>query len=200
MTQITNSTNLWQVTQGQRLRYCGAILAMALTGLFLFGAPMIGKYAIDVVADSDIRRGAPWLTQLFTDSSGNQEAGVIEDTDDITAYLWASAFLTLIVTSIAGGFLYLRGRLAAIASEAITQRLRGELYRRLHQVQAKFYDTSDTGDLVQRCSSDVETIRVFLAVHVVEIGRAVMLGVTVLPFLFWMDQRLAWLSLSLIQI
>ena len=200
MTQTTTSTNLWQVTQGQRLRYSGAILAMALTGLFLFGAPMIGKYAIDVVADSDIQRGAPWLSQLFTDPGGDQGASAIAGSGNITGYLWASAFLTLIVTSIAGGFLYLRGRLAAVASEAITQRLRGELYRRLHQVQAKFYDTSDTGDLVQRCSSDVETIRVFLAVHVVEIGRAVMLGVTVLPFLFWMDQRLAWLSIAIMPI
>ena len=185
MTTITQRTSLWQLTRGQRLRYGGAILAMALTGLFLFAAPMIGKFAIDVVASSDVSQGMPLLREGVANSRGN----------GISAYLWLSAALTLLVTAIAGGFLYLRGRWAARASEAITQALRGALYRRLHHVEASFYDSADTGDLVQRCSSDVETIRVFLAVHVVEIGRAITLLVTVLPFLFWMDARLAWLSI-----
>jgi ATP-binding cassette subfamily B protein len=75
------------------------------------------------------------------------------------------------------------------------QQLRLALYRRLHHLKAGFYDTADTGDLVQRCSSDVETLRVFLSAHVVEIGRAIMLLLTATPVLFWMDTRLAWLSL-----
>jgi len=198
MISENKSTTLWQVTHGQRLRYGGAIFAMACLGLFLFGAPMIGKFAIDVVADSSLTPGMPWLAKFFLTEGAIP--GSAEAAPDIAGYLWASAALTLLVTAIAGGFLYLRGRWAAVASEAITQALRGELYRRLHQVQAKFYDTSDTGDLVQRCSSDVETIRVFLAVHVVEIGRAVVLLITVLPFLFWMDQRLAWLSIVIMPI
>lgn len=182
-------TTLWQVTKGQRLRYSGAIIAMALTGLFLFGAPMIGKFAIDVATSSDLSTGIPWLKDFFATPEPN-----------IAGYLWSCAALTLLVTSIAGGFLYLRGRWAAIASEAITQVLRAALFRRLHHVEARFYDTADTGDLVQRCSSDVETIRVFLAVHVVEIGRSIMLFITVMPFLFWMNTQLAWLSIMIMPI
>ena len=180
--QPSNRT-LWDVTSGQRLRYGGAILAMALTNVFFFGAPLIGKFAIDVVAEQDFAYGMAPLATWF--------AG------DYTGYLWASAGLSLVVTAIAGVFLYLRGRWAALASEAIVERLRQSLYRRLHQVPAGFYDTADTGDLVQRCSSDVETLRVFLATHVVEIGRAIMLVLTVLPILFWLDSRLAWLSVCL---
>ncbi|MEM7218938.1 MAG: ABC transporter ATP-binding protein [Pseudomonadota bacterium] len=183
--QPTNRT-LWDVTSGQRLRYGGAILAMALTNVFFFGAPLIGKFAIDVVAEQDFAYGMAPLASWF--------AG------DYAGYLWASAGLSLLVTAIAGVFLYLRGRWAALASEAITERLRQSLYRRLHQVPAGFYDTADTGDLVQRCSSDVETLRVFLATHVVEIGRAIMLLLTVLPILFWLDSRLAWMSVCLMPI
>ena len=181
-----SGTSLWNITRGQRLRYSGAILAMLLTNLFLFGAPLIGKYAIDVVGTNDLGLGMPWLADQFDPAVGN-----------FGGYLWASAGLALGVTAIAGIFLYLRGRWAALASEAIVQNLRLALYARLHHVQANFYDTADTGDLVQRCSSDVETIRVFLSTHVVEIGRAVMLLVTVMPILFWLDQRLAWVSLVL---
>ena len=51
---------------------------------------------------------------------------------------------------------------------------------------------------MQRCSSDVETLRVFLSSDVVEIGRSILLILTVTPILFWLDARLAWVSLCLI--
>ena len=67
----------------------------------------------------------------------------------------------------------------------------------MHNLHAAFYDTADTGDLVQRSSSDVETLRVFLSSDVVEIGRAIMLLLCVMPFLFYMNSDLAWLSICL---
>ncbi|MFM7119291.1 MAG: ABC transporter ATP-binding protein, partial [Gammaproteobacteria bacterium] len=103
-------------------------------------------------------------------------------------------------TAVAGVCLYWRGRLAAAASEAIAQRLREHLYRHLHRLEPRFYDTADTGDIVQRASSDVETVRVFLSGDVIEIGRAVMLVVCVTPILFVMDARLAALALCLLPV
>ena len=85
-----------------------------------------------------------------------------------------------------------------MASEAICRRLREELFRRLHHLRAEFFDDADTGDLVQRCSSDVETVRVFLSTDVVEIGRASLLVLTVVPILFWLNVDLAWFSICLL--
>ncbi len=180
--------SLWQITRGQRLRYVGAIVAMAATNAFMFGAPLVGKYAIDVVVEGDLQRAAPplaWLTRSLA------------VTDPYAAYLWLSAAAAVLLTGLAGLCLYARGRLAAVASESVVRRVRQALYRRLHHLQARFYDTADTGDLVQRASSDVETLRVFLASDVVEIGRALMLVACVMPLLFWMDPGLAGLSVCL---
>ena len=69
-----------------------------------------------------------------------------------------------------GFFTYLRGRWAAQASEGTVRRLRHELYSHLEHLPCRYHDRADTGDLVQRCSSDVETVRVFLAAQVVEIA------------------------------
>mgnify|MGYP006193944513 CR=1 FL=1 len=49
---------LWHITEGQRLYYLGAVLAMALSNLFMFGAPLVGKYAIDIVIASDLEDAA----------------------------------------------------------------------------------------------------------------------------------------------
>ncbi|GAH80299.1 unnamed protein product, partial [marine sediment metagenome] len=61
-----------------------------------------------------------------------------------------------------------------------------------------YHDKAETGDLIQRCSSDVETIRRFLARHVVQTGRgAVMLAVAV-PIMFVMNVRMAFSAMVLL--
>ncbi len=185
--------NLWAITAGQRARYFGAIVVMAFANVCMFGAPLIAKYAIDVVVAKDVSLGAPMLvapSQWLEHTFSSQNA--------FLWYLWLSAGLAVAVTGIGGVFQFLRGRWAAIASEAIVRRLRETLYRHLHDLRAGFYDDADTGDLVQRCSSDVETLRVFLSSDVVEIGRTLLLILTVMPILFWLDTTLAWWSLCLI--
>ncbi len=188
-TQNANYSGLWRLTAGERLRYLGAILAMGLTNICMFGAPVIGGHAIDVInkrdfgfADATLLALTNWLTTEPT----------------FVGYLWVSAAASIVITAFGGLFLYTRGRLAAQASENIARRLRESLYRRLHHVQAGFYDTADTGDLVQRCSSDVETLRVFLVSDVIEIGRAIMLVVCVVPVLFAIHVELAIYSLVML--
>ena len=44
-------------------------------------------------------------------------------------------------------------------------------------------------DLVQRCSSDVETLRTFLVTHLTEIGRGITLIVLPVPLMFAIDAR-----------
>jgi ATP-binding cassette subfamily B protein len=192
-----NHDNLWAVTKGQRARYIGAMVAMACANLCMFGAPLVAKYAIDVVVDKDVSKGAPllvapaeWLTGAMHQTFGS--------TDAFLWYLWLSAVVAIAITAIGGLFFFLRGLWAAVASEAIVRRLRETLYRHLHDLRAGYYDDADTGDLVQRCSSDVETLRVFLSSDIVEIGRSILLVLTVMPILFWLDTQLAWASLCLI--
>ena len=185
---MTIGKGLWAITQGQRLRYGSAMLAMAATNVFMFAAPLIGKYAIDVVHSRDVAAGIPALVAL-TERFDTQSPHI--------AHLALCTVASVVLTAAGGVFLYLRGRWTAIASEAICRRLREELFRRLHHVRAAFFDGADTGDLVQRCSSDVETVRVFLSADVVEMGRAILLICTMLPILFWLNVELAWLSISL---
>ena len=184
----TSRNSLWVITQGQRTRYSLALVAMGLASVFAIAAPLVGMYALDVVVYRDFSLGTNVLVSLTRELSGS---------DSFAWYLWLSATAGVVLTLLAGVFSFLKSRWAAIASEALAQRLRDELFGHLHRLPAAFFDTADSGDLVQRCTSDVETIRVFLQAHVVEIGRAVLLLFAMLPILFWRDYRLAWLSICL---
>ena len=184
----TSRNSLWVITQGQRTRYSLALVAMGLASVFAIAAPLVGMYALDVVVYRDFSLGTNVLVSLTRELSGS---------DSFAWYLWLSAAAGVVLTLLAGVFSFLKSRWAAIASEALAQRLRDELFGHLHRLPADFFDAADSGDLVQRCTSDVETIRVFLQAHVVEIGRAVLLLFAMLPILFWRDYRLAWLSICL---
>jgi ATP-binding cassette subfamily B protein len=187
-TSSTSYAGLWAITRGQRVRYLIAILAMGLTSLCMFGAPIIGGQAIDVINNQDF---------AYADAILVEFARLLTGGLTFTSLLWSSALASIVITALGGLFLYTRGRMAARASENIAQNLREALYARLHHLRPSFYDTADTGDLVQRCSSDVETLRVFLVSDVIEIGRAVMLVICVVPVLFAIHTQLAWLSLAM---
>ncbi len=166
----TLDRTLWGLTRGQRLRYGLAIAAMGIGFGFTFLAPRIVKDILDAL------------------QAGRRPA---------TAELWRAAGLIVLVTSIGGGFQYLRGRWAAIASQSVVRRLRNRLYRHLDELPCSFHDKADTGDLVQRCTSDVETVRVFLAAQIVEIARAGLLFLVVLPYLLSIDVHMTLWAIAL---
>ena len=183
--QDGTANQLWRLTQNQRWLFAAAAMAMIIANLCLFIPPILGKYAIDMVSQQDISVMPPLLTEVF----GNA---------DVNTLLLVAGCLSLLVTIVAGAFQYLRGRLTARASESIAEQLRLDLFARLHAVQASFFDAEKTGDLVQRCSSDVDTVRAFLASNLVDISRSLLLLICVIPVLFWIDTTLAYASLCLV--
>ena len=178
---------LWAHTAGYRQPFAIAIAAMAVGYVFMFGAPLLATFSIDAILAGDEFRTEPWLTNLASLTS-------VEGPPAMINYLILAAIGTVLLTVIAGIFLYVRGRYVAVASEGIVRKLRDRLFDHLEHLPSKFHDTADTGDLVQRCTSDIETFRVFLSGQVVEISRALLMLVVVLPILFSLDTRMAWLS------
>lgn len=185
--QYQSKTTLWQLTEGQRLRYGAAIAAMGFSNLFVFAVPLVSRLALDHVVGAD--EPSP-IAAWFLDGAS---LWVGEETRNL---LFVAATAIAVLTAIAGVFLYLRSRWASVASEAIVRALRNRLYIHLNRLPCAYHDRADTGDLVQRCTSDVETVRVFLSTQVVEIGRAVLLLATVLPILYWLDPTMTWISVS----
>jgi len=176
---------LWRYSTGFRLIYAAGILAMAIAYVFMYGVPLVAKFAIDAILDPDAARLpmwlAPWIEPLLSPG--------------MLGYLVLAASTSVVLTALGGIFLFFRGRFAAIASEGIVRSLRERVFHHLEHLPANFHDQADTGDLVQRCTSDMETLRVFLSGQVIEISRAVLLLITVLPILFTLDVRMAWLSI-----
>ncbi|HIG39162.1 MAG TPA: ABC transporter ATP-binding protein [Gammaproteobacteria bacterium] len=179
---------LWMLTAGYRTMFSGAIAAMAVGYVFMFGVPMVAKFSIDAILAEELVVPA-WIERLGTLISSDSTVGMFE-------YLSLAAVATVGLTVLMGIFIYIRDRLIAVASEGVIQRLRNQIFDHLEHLPSRYHDQADTGDLVQRCTSDMETLRVFLAGQVIEISRALLMLIVVLPILFSLDTNMAWLSMA----
>jgi len=193
----TSRRHLWTLSRGQRLRYASAIAAMALGIGLTFLIPLVTQAAIDGPLDTRLADQSRELDDLSP--NWLQELGVARGLD-VTGQLWLAGGLILALTLLSGLCLYLRGRWSAVASEGIVRRLRQDLYDHLGRLPCRYYDGADTGDLVQRCTSDVETVRMFLSTQVVEIARALLLVGIATPILFHLHAPLAGISLALMPV
>ncbi|MBX2803627.1 MAG: ABC transporter ATP-binding protein/permease [Myxococcales bacterium] len=181
---------VWHLMQGSRALYGAAIAALVVASCFLYLAPLIPQAVIDgVLMPPDDQEPGFWVTAPLAAMGGPSF---------VSRHLWVPALVVLGLTAVAGAATYLRGRWAAQASEAIVRRLRDRVYDHMQHLPSRFFDTAQTGDLLQRCTSDVETIRVFLANQVVEIGRALIMFFVPLPLMIQIDARMTGVAVLLL--
>ncbi len=182
---------LWQLMRGHRLRYAGALFCLLAAAALNYGVPLIGTVTIDyAVAGRSGDESTPALIRFFLGLFGGA-APLRED-------LWLAPVAMLVLSAMGGGFSYLKGWLVSLASDGIARRVKNDLYDHLNHLPARYHDRSDTGDLVQRCTSDVETMRQFLASQIVEIGNALVLAGVALPLLLSLSVPMTLVSFSLV--
>ncbi len=158
---------LWRLMGGFRLIYLGAV--------FTLGIATLAKTATYL------------LLQYFVDDVLTQEPPPIQ-------FYWiALGFVGL--AFVQGGFTYLSGKLAARSAEGIILRLRNYLFDHIQRLPFAYHDHVQTGDLVQRCSSDVDTIQRFFADQALGVGRILLLFVINFGAMLMLNVKLAFLAL-----
>ena len=169
--------------------YAWAIAALIISSCFMYLVPLVPQTVMDGVL-SENSDGVWALGQRAIELGGGREF--------LRAHLWIAGVCVLALMGLAGCFTYLRSRWAARASEAITRKVRDRLYDQLQHLPCLYHDRAETGDQVQRCTSDVETLRTFLATHVVEIGRAMIMMLVPIPLMLSLDVRMTLVSVVII--
>jgi ATP-binding cassette subfamily B protein len=171
---------------GFRLRFALAIAAMlAGTGL-RFLVPLVASGTIDYALQEE--QGSR-VVDIFRR---------LVEQDWLARNLWIAGLLMVGLTFGAGCFNFLKGKLAAEASDGIARHLKNRLYSHLQQLPMRYFDKAETGDLVQRCTSDVETLRLAVSNQVVDVSHALILMGTAIPLMFLLDFHMALASFVLI--
>ncbi|MBI4622320.1 MAG: ABC transporter ATP-binding protein [Verrucomicrobia bacterium] len=182
---------IWRLMRGQRLRYGVALACLVGATLLNYAVPLVGSATIDyAVAGKSVDASTPALIALLLRAFGGAE--------NLRGALWLAPVAMLLFSALSGLCSYVKGWQASLASDGIARRLKNQLYDHLNHLPARHHDRADTGDLVQRCTSDVETTRQFLATQVMEIGNALVLAGTALPLLLSLSVPMTLVSFSLL--
>jgi ATP-binding cassette, subfamily B, bacterial len=166
---------IWKMMVDYRVPYMGATAALAISALAKTLTYMLLRYFADDV-----------LTQgrLIGNNLGQST-------------LWIGvAFVGLALAE--GGFAFLSGRLAAYTAEGITRRLRDFLFDHIQRLSFSYHATTPTGDMIERVTSDVDSLRRFFSEQAIGMGRIILLFVINFVALLKLNTELALVSVVVI--
>ncbi len=182
---------LWDFMKGSRLLYLSAIVCMVISTILSLLPPLIIRNTVDSIIGDEPFDIPLWLHNIIENAGGRTV---------LAQNLWICALLLVLITLLNGLFQFFRGKYVAKASETIILNIREELYDHIQNLPYDEHVKADTGDWIQRCTSDVETIRRFLATQVIEMARAMLLVGTTLFFMLSMDIKMTLISMAVVPI
>jgi ATP-binding cassette subfamily B protein len=161
---------MWRLLRGYRGIYTGAILGIGIAAVARTGTYMLLGYYVDEV--------------------------LVNETSPYSPLQIALVFIGL--SLIMGIFAFISGALAGRTSESIAKRVRDYVFDHIQHLTFTYHDQTNTGELIQRSTSDIDAIRRFFADQAIGIGRISMLFLVNLGALLVLDWRLALVSIIVV--
>lgn len=178
------------------LRGCGGYFAMALLCACLgmaFNAltPQIIRLTVDSVL-GDLPPELPALVQKLIPVDALRA-------EPLRA-LWIAAAAVLGTALFRGLCSYGQRINLSKGSEGFVKGIRDDLFRHIQHLSYAWHTAHATGDIIQRCTSDVDVIRNFVCNQLVEVVRTVFLIVLYMWIMFTMNLRLSLIALAFIPV
>lgn len=166
-----------------------ALIATIMMVIIGFLTPLLLSEIVDSILGSEPFTMPDFLMNPISALGGR---------DFLRQNLWIPALALILMNVVNGVFTFIKGRSSAIASENIARKLRNDLYRHLQHLPFAYHVKAQAGELIQRCTSDVDTIRRFLAVQVMEVVNTVLMVVIAMSILLPRSVPITLYSLILV--
>lgn len=186
---IRRLTDLWTVLGKDRRLYAAAIGVQGLVAALQYVVPLVPQSVMDVVF-AESTKEAPRISREVTDILGGSEF--------VRTHLWVAGAVIAAAAALAAVLSVVRGRMTARASQRSARRLRERVHSHLIRLPVAYFDKAESGDLLQRCTSDVETVQNLLSNQITEMGRSVLLVLLAVPLMLAIDGGMALVSLVLV--
>ena len=186
-----------------RFRLLGEILhssrkyfiATVLTGFLLTAndmvAPQIIRFGVDSVIGNAEPKLSAWLSRLLA-ACGGIEA--------VRERLWICAALIAFFGLTSAVLRYFYHTFDAKAGETLVKTIRDRLYDHIQRLPWSWHSANATGDIIQRCTSDVEVIKDFFQNQFVTVFRIVVMITLALVCMIRISLRLSLILIILIPI
>ena len=173
--------------RGCRFMYIMTLLSAALSALAEMINPQIIRAAVDnAIGGKEASFPAP-VMKLVEKAGGFEYLG---------EHLWIMALAVVAVALVKVAAQYGFRVCNTRASERLVKNMRDTLFERIERLPFSWHMKNRTGDIIQRCTSDIDTLKNFISEQLTNILRIVVLLVLSMVFMFGMNVPLTLVSLA----
>lgn len=180
---------IYRFTKGVKITFLTALFFSMLNILTFAYVPQIVRLTVDSVIGTEPFSNN--LSEFITNIGGR---------DFLLENLYLCGIAVLIVSSISGIFNYFARYNIAKASESFIKHIKDELFTHISKLPLSWHVKHQTGDIIQRCTSDTETVKRFASTQLYEIVKVLFLITFTTILMFSMNVKLTLISAIFIPI
>lgn len=174
----------------KRFLFISAI-ATTLRVFVNFITPQVIRVTVDSIIGTEPMNFIAPISNIIDAIGGRQ--GLREN-------IWLSGACILILAVITCICDYIGRTTIAKGSEGIIKNIRNSLYEHIQKLPYLWHVKNQTGDIIQRSTSDVEVVRNFISIQLAEMFRTIMLIIVSLTLMFSMNFKLSLIVLIFIPV
>ncbi len=174
-----------------RLYFLISIVCVCFVNFLALIIPKIISYTIDTVINNKPSELPGFINSMI------EAAGGILILREHLYYIAAAIVITALISAL---FQYLNRYYNAKASESLVETMRNDIFSHIGKLPFSFHSANNTGDIIQRCTSDVDAVKNFLSEQLVEIFRTVILVVFSLYFMAGINLKLTLIAVILLPV
>ena len=179
-------TLLWQFLDGSKRFFLVSILAAAVTALADMIQPQIIRAAVDCAIGGKEGDFPAYVMALVDRVGGFAYLG---------KNLWIMALAVIAVALVQVASQYTFRVYNTKASETLVISMRDQVFSHIERLPFAWHMKNRTGDIIQRCTSDIDTTKNFLSEQLTSIFRIVILLVLAIYFMVSMHPVLTLIAL-----
>ena len=164
--------------------------ALCVTGLDMLSPQLIRTTVDGILGDNELKL-PEFLMNRIASVGG---VGYLRDR------LWLIGGLLVIMALFSVAFRYLFMLFNARGAESLVETMRNRLFSHIQRLPFSWHMQNQTGDIIQRCTSDVDMVKNFVSEQLTSVSRIVILIILSLFFMFSMNPRLTLVALASIPI
>lgn len=180
---MSSAGTLMYLLKGSLSLFIISILASAAFTFFSTLIPQVVSFAINyVIGENEPAESFSWLVSLFGGLNFLKE----------NMWLLAAGIASLAIFAAISA--YLRMYINTRATQSFMRRMRNTLFSHVQRLPLSWHAEHRTGDIIQRCTSDADTICNFVSNQLINLFRIVILIIFSLTFMFIMNVKLALIA------
>ena len=180
-------------------RFLKPCLPLMLTGLFFSAMitvcqafiPQVIRISVDGVLGSDLSKIPEWVKAFLSEETIRENPGKM---------LTIAALAVILLAAINIAANYYSKVFAAKGSESFVKGMRDQLYDHIQKLPYSWHVKNQTGDIIQRCTSDVDVVRNFVTNQLMEVFRIIFLIVFYMVIMFSMNVKISLIAVSFFSI